>query len=82
MAEPKQITIRNPSPELSRRLKTLSEARKESLNATILRLLEEAVGVHERRERLRRYATWTEEDRREFEEALGAQRTIDEAMWR
>jgi hypothetical protein len=82
MAPPKQITIRNPSPELARRLKSLSEARGESLNSTILRLLEEAVGIHERRERLRRYATWSEGDRREFEEALDAQRAIDEALWR
>jgi hypothetical protein len=82
MAEPKQITIRNPSPELSRRLKTLSKARKESLNTTILRLLEDAVGIQERRERLRRFATWSEDDQKEFDEALEAQRTIDEALWR
>ena len=62
MGTPKQITIRNPSPELARRLRKLSDARKESLNTTILRLLERAVGVDERRERLSRYQTWTEED--------------------
>lgn len=82
MSGPRQITIRNPSTELAKRLRMISEARKESLNSTILRLLEEAVGLHERRERLRRYATWTDADRDEFEEALAAQRTIDEGLWR
>jgi hypothetical protein len=79
---PKQITIRNPSAELARRLRELSEARKESLNTTVLRLLEESVGINERRERLQRYATWTESDREEFESSLAAQRTIDESLWR
>lgn len=63
-------------------MREIAEARKESLNATILRLLEEAVGHAERRERLRRYATWSEADRAEFDEALGAQRAVDEALWR
>jgi hypothetical protein len=82
MTAPKQITIRNPSPELSRRLREISEARNESLNATVLRLLEEAVGTIERRERLRKYMTWTRADQAEFEKALNAQRAIDDAMWR
>jgi hypothetical protein len=82
MAEPKQITIRNPSPELSRRLREISKARGESLNATVLLLLEQAVGCAERSERLRRYVTWTEADLAEFDLALAAQRTIDEALWR
>ena len=63
-------------------MKEISEARQESLNATVLRLLEEAVGRDERRERLRQYVTWTPTDRAEFEAALEAQRTVDEALWR
>jgi hypothetical protein len=81
MGTPKQITIRGPSPELARRLKALSEARGESLNATILRLLREAVGIDERRERLLRQATWTDEDAEEFDSALSAQRVIDADLW-
>jgi hypothetical protein len=65
-----------------RRLESLSEARGESVNTTILRLLEETLGIHQRRERLRRYATWTDADQAEFEVAFEAQRTIDEALWR
>jgi hypothetical protein len=82
MASPKQITIRGPSEELTRRLKALSEARGESLNATVLRVLETALGVNERRARLAAWATWTEEDAHEFEEALSAQRRIDDDLWR
>jgi hypothetical protein len=79
---PRQITIRNPSPELAKRLKAVSEASGESLNATVLRLLEEAVGLEERRERLLRWATWTEDDASEFDQALRAQRVVDADIWR
>jgi hypothetical protein len=78
---PKQITIRGPSPELSRRLKALAQSRGESLNATILAVLSEAVGIEGRRRQLARYATWTESDVEEFERALREQRRIDEELW-
>jgi hypothetical protein len=78
----RQITIRNPTPELTRRLKAVAEARGESLNTTVLRLLAEAVGFEERRERLERWATWNEEDAAEFDAALRAQRIVDEQLWR
>lgn len=78
---PKQITVRHPSPELARRLKALAEGRGESLNTTILHLLEEAVGIEERRERLLRWATWTEGDAAEFEESLKTQRVVDAELW-
>ena len=81
MAAPKQITIRGPSEELTRRLKALSRARGESLNATILHLLEHALGAQERRARLARAATWTPEDAAEFDAALRAQRVIDAELW-
>jgi hypothetical protein len=78
----KQITVRGVTPELSRRLQRLSKARRESLNTTMLSILRRAVGVKERRQALARYATWTSEDLREFEEALRAQRVIDGALWK
>ena len=77
-----QITVRNVEPGLFGRLRTLSAARGESLNTTVLRLLRKAVEAHPRRERLRRYATWTDEDHAEFERALRAQRTVDHRDWR
>jgi hypothetical protein len=81
MASVKQITLRNPSPELTRRLRSLSQARGESLNTTILRLLQEAVGIDERRQRLARYNTWSAEELDEFRAVHRAQRTIDPEMW-
>jgi plasmid stability protein len=79
---PKQLTIRGLPEEVGKRLQRLSRARKRSLNATVVKILEEAVGVEGRRRRLARYATWTEEDLAEFEKALAGQRTIDEELWR
>ena len=70
------------SDEVGRRLESLSRSRGQSLNATVLEILESAVGVAERRQRLARYATWTEEDLEEFNEALAAQRIIDDPLWR
>ena len=78
----KQLTIRGVSPELSQRLDAVRRARGVSLNAAVLPFLEQAVGVDERRSRLLRYATWTADDLAEFEEALSAQRTVDEHLWR
>ena len=76
-----QITLRNVDPELSRRLRAISAQRGESLNATVLHLLRDAVGIDERRDRLRRYATWNAEDLREFTAALETQRVVDERDW-
>jgi hypothetical protein len=63
-------------------LQSLSRSRGQSLNSTVLEILESAVGVDERRRRLARYATWTQEDLEEFNEALAAQRTLDDPLWR
>ena len=73
-----EITLRNVDPELSRRLRAVSAERGESLNSTVLRLLKDAVGLDPRRDRLRRYVTWTAEDLSEFTDALRAQRVVDE----
>lgn len=82
MARPSQITIRNVSPDLARRLKALAEKNGTSVNAVVLKLLEKAIGVDERRRRLQqRFATWTDRDFQEFDRALRAQRTIDAETW-
>jgi len=78
----RQLTVRGVSDEVGRRLESLSRSRGQSLNATVLEILESAVGAAERRQRLARYATWTEEDLEEFNEALAAQRIIDDPLWR
>jgi hypothetical protein len=60
----------------------LARARDESVNKTVLRLLEGAVGINERRERLARYTTWSREDLSEFAKILRAQRKIDRHLWK
>ena len=77
----KQITLRNVSKQLSRRLEKLAEARGQSVNTTVLQLLEHATGIDGRRERLAHYTTWTKEDVDELAVALRAQRTIDRKLW-
>ena len=73
-----QIILRNVDPELLQRLRAISAERGESLNSTVLRLLKDAVGLDARRDRLRRYITWTTDDLAEFTDALRAQRIVDE----
>lgn len=69
-------------PDLERRLRALSEARGESLDSTVVHLLERAVGPAEREKELERFATWTEEDFEEFMEILREQRQVHEKDWR
>jgi hypothetical protein len=79
----KQITIRGVLPDLSQRIERLAQERGQSVNATVLDILKAAVGLDQsaRRTRLRRYTTWTEDDLREFQAALTAQRVVDAKLW-
>jgi len=77
----KQLTIRGVPDEVAVRLTRISGERGRSVNATVIEILQEAVGVEQRRARLQRYATWTDQDMVEFEDALQAQRVIDEELW-
>jgi plasmid stability protein len=78
----KQLTIRNVPEEVAERLTRLSKERGSSVNATVLQILGEAVGVEGRRARLERFVTWTDGDLAEFEAALSAQRVVDNELWR
>jgi hypothetical protein len=77
----RQLTIRGVSDQLAGRLRSIAQARGESLNATLLHVLEHAVGLEARQERLARYATWSREDLEEFEQTLRAQRRVDDELW-
>lgn len=77
-----QLTIRNVDEDLSERLRAISAQAGESLNATVLRILRDAVGVDARRERLRRYATWTKEEGEEFDALLREMRVVDYKYWK
>jgi plasmid stability protein len=78
----KQLTIRGVPDEVASRLDRLSQSRGCSVNATVVEILASAVDFKERRERLARYATWTEDDLAEFMSGLSAQRVIDDQLWR
>lgn len=82
----KTMTIRNVSADLAAALEEEKSRRGLSLNRTVLALMSEALGVSEEAERgngLRRLAgTWTEDEFREFEEAVRPFREIDEELWR
>ena len=77
----KQLIIRGVSEELGRRLTRLSRDRGQSVNTTARSILEEAVGMHARKQRLKRYATWSASDLAEFDRALADQRVIDDDLW-
>ena len=76
-----QLTIRGVTDELNRRLTKLSKNKGQSVNSVALRILEDAVGIDARRQRLDRYMTWSPADLKEFEAALRDQRVIDDELW-
>jgi plasmid stability protein len=78
----RQLTVRGVPDEVARKLQRLSRERGRSVNATVLEILDGAVGEAPRRERLARYVTWTPEALAEVEDAVAAQRVIDESLWR
>ena len=78
---PTQLTIRGVTDELSRRLTKLGKSKGQSVNTVALRILEDAVGIDARRQRLERYMTWSSADLKDFEDALRDQRVIDDELW-
>jgi plasmid stability protein len=79
---PRQLTVRGVPEEVGRRLESLSRAKGKSVNALVLEILANSVGVAERRQRLARYVTWTAEDVEQFNDALAAQRPHDDPRWK
>jgi hypothetical protein len=78
----RQLTIRNVSDPLGKKLEELSRRTGKSINTVVLELLNGALGVKGRSARLKSYVTWSANDVREFDEALEPQRQVDEALWR
>lgn len=82
----KTMTIRNVPTELSAALEAEKRRRGLSLNRTVLLLMQEALGVSTGRSRsngLRRLAgSWSEDDFRNFEQAVAPLAEIDEDLWR
>jgi len=79
---PKQLTVRNVPDRVAAKLETMSSSKGQSVNTTVLEILASAVGDSERRARLARYVTWSDEDAATFQEALEEQRQVDVDLWR
>ena len=78
----RRLTIRHDSVELERRLKARARSEGKSVNTLVVEILGHAVGLAGRGEALKRYTTWTDEDLREFNAHLKAQRAIDPNLWK
>jgi len=84
----KVITLRNIPPEVARLIEARRERSGLSLNKTVIRLLEESLGVAGPATLPRRHddldelaGTWTKKEAREFDRALAEQRQIDSELW-
>lgn len=67
---------------MGKKLEKLGRCTGKSINGLVFELLKSALGVRGRRARLKSYVAWSEDDVREFGEALEPQRQVDEALWR
>ena len=77
----KQLTVRNVPDAVAEKLDAMSREQGESVNTIVVKILSSAAGVSERREHLRRYVTWAEQDAETFDDTLKAQRRVDEELW-
>ncbi|MEE8587007.1 MAG: hypothetical protein V3T83_19365 [Acidobacteriota bacterium] len=81
----KAITLRNLPPHVEQVVRRRAAEERWSLNRTVVRMLEEAVSsrFEEEDEILEELAgTWSEEEAKEFDQALKAQRAIDPEIWK
>lgn len=89
MPSPYQLTLRSTDHQLRTALRREARRRRASLNRTVLALLRERLGLDadepdpETHDDLDHLAgTWSQEQAKEFDEALREQRQIDEKLWR
>jgi hypothetical protein len=82
------ITLRNLPPELAALLERKAAESGLSLNRTVVRLLEESLGLRPKASHRRAYhdldfllGVWTAEEASQFDQALAEQRKIDPEMW-
>ena len=80
----KALTIRNVPPALAKALDREKARRGASLNRTVIELLSQGLGVGVTRSNgLAALAgSWTEEELREFEEAVAPFASVDDELWR
>lgn len=83
----KAITLRNIPPAIEKAIRAKARQKKISVNRAVLELLEERVGVSERKRVVHHdldhfIGSWTVKETKEFDEALGEMRTIDPGLWK
>lgn len=78
------LTVRNVPPQVAEALEREKRLRGESLNQTVIDLLSQGLGVGTRRSNgLDRLAgRWSEEEFREFEQAVAPFEEVDDELWR
>lgn len=84
----KALTIRGVDEELDASLRQQADESGSSVNATVLRILREHLGLSKRRFAVvhhdldRFFGGWTKEEKEAFDEATRPFSEIDEEMWR
>jgi hypothetical protein len=85
----KTMSIRGIEREVAERLESEARWRGISINAHVLQLLRQGVGLTSQRSRRPMYhdldalaGTWSEQEAAAFEEPLAAFEQIDDALWR
>ena len=84
----KTITLRHLPPPLSRLLQRRALKERSSLNKTVIRVMEESMGLaaipkQKRHHDLDRFAgLWSTKESLEFDRLVKAQRKIDPEMWK
>lgn len=85
----KAVTLRNLPPKLAKVIRKKAEEKGVSINKAVITLLEEGTGIHKQKGKKSLHhdldalaGSWTEEEAREFDKTLTAQRSIDLDLWR
>ena len=84
----KAITLRNIPADLGRRIERRAKEKGSSMNKTVIQILEDALGTSRKRAVQLHHdldhlaGSWSEDEAREFDEDLAAQRKIDPEPWR
>ena len=83
----KAITLRNIPPSVEKAIRAKARQKKISVNRAVIELLEERVGVTERKRAVHHdldhlVGSWSRDEAKEFDEVLHDMRQIDPELWK
>jgi len=83
----KAITLRNVPAAIEKAIRSKARQKKISINRAVIELLEERVGLSDRKRVIhhdldRFIGSWTAKEAREFDETLGDMRRVDPELWK